>query len=372
MSAEARRLWIASARSCGSWDAHAVRPLLKPALRRLWRDQSTLQLGIAGPHALVLTGLTPTDRAVLGLLDGTRDVDAVLADATDTDAERGAAQALLRTLERAGALDDAAVAPPALGEDDRQRLEPDLLALSLQSRDPGAAARVLALRRDAVVAIHGTGRVGAQTAMLLAAAGVGTIACLDDTPMTHADLTPGGLPRMATGTRGGITALRAGRFTATTRASTRRPAEVTLALVTPASSEALPEIVSGVRREPHLLACVRETVGLVGPLVVPGCTPCLRCMALGRGERDPHWPLLSAQMIGSPTTEPCDGLLASLVSSLAAMQALAYIDDEEPQTIGGVLEFDPARASLRRRTVDAHPACGCGARHPDEMPAVAG
>ena len=349
-----------------------MRPILKPALRRLWRDNSTLQLGIAGPHALVLTGLTPHDRAVLGMLDGTRDVDAVIAAATETAAERDAAHALLRMLERAGALDDAAVPPPALGEDDRQRLEPDALALSLRHRDPGAAARVLALRRDAVVAVHGTGRVGSQTAMLLAAAGVGTIVCLDDTPLTHADLTPGGLPRIATGSRGQITALRAGRFTASTRASTRRPAAVTLALVTPSSGEALPEIVSGVRREPHLLACVRETVGLVGPLVLPGHTPCLRCMALGRGERDPHWPLLSAQLIGSPTTEPCDVTLASLVATLAAMQALAYIDDEEPQTIGGLLEFDPLSASLRRRTVDAHPACGCGASHPAEMPAVAG
>lgn len=349
-----------------------MRPILKPALRRLWRDHSTLQLGIAGPHALLLTGLTPTDRAVLGLLDGTRDVDAVLADVADTDAERVAARSLLRTLERAGALDDAAAAPPALGEDDRQRLEPDVLALSLRHRTPGAAARVLALRRDAVVTIHGTGRVGAQTAMLLAAAGVGTIACLDETPLSHADLTPGGLPRIATGSRGEITALRANRFTATTRASTRRPSTVTLALLTPASGEALPEIVSGVRREPHLLACVRETVGLVGPLVLPGLTPCLRCVALGRGERDPHWPVLSAQLIGSPTTEPCDVALASVVASLASMQALAYIDDEQPPTIGGLLEFDPLRSSLRRRTVDAHPACGCGASDPDDMPAVAG
>src|SRR3954451_8348484 len=107
-----------------------MRPLLKPALRRLWRDQSTLQLGIAGPHAMALTGLTAGDRAVIGLLDGSRDVESVLADATRTDDERAAAEALLRTLERAGVIDDAAVPTPALGEDDRQRLQPDLLALS--------------------------------------------------------------------------------------------------------------------------------------------------------------------------------------------------------------------------------------------------
>jgi bacteriocin biosynthesis cyclodehydratase domain-containing protein len=349
-----------------------MRPLLKPALRRLWRDPSTLQLGIAGPHALVLAGLTPSDRTLLALLDGTRDVDAVLADATETDDEREAAQRLLRTLERAGALDDAAIPAPALGEDDRQRLEPDLLALSLRHRDPGAAARVLDRRRRAVVAIHGAGRVGAQTAMLLAAGGVGTLVCLDETPMRHGDLSPGGLPLIATGTRGDITALRAGRFTTMTRASTRRPASVTLALVTPASSETLPEIATDVRHQPHLLACIRETTGLVGPLVLPGSSPCLRCVALGRGDRDPHWPLLSAQLIGTSATEACDVALASLVASLAAMQALAFIDGDDAQAIGGVLEFDPAHASLRRRSISAHPGCGCGASHPDGMPALAG
>lgn len=348
-----------------------MRPLLKPALRRLWRDQSTLQLGIAGPHALVLTGLTSTDRALLGRLDGSRDVEALLADVTDTAEERAAAHALLDTLERAGALDDAAVPVPALGEDDRQRLEPDVLALSLRHRNPGATARVLERRRQAVIAVHGAGRVGAQTAMLLAAAGVGSLACLDQTPLQHADLSPGGLARIATGTRGGIAALRADRFTATTRAGTRRPAVVTLALVTPASSETLPEIASSVRHEPHLLACVRETVGLVGPLVLPGSTPCLRCVALGRGDRDPHWPLLSAQLIGMPSTEACDVTLASMVASLAAMQALAYIDGDEAAVIGGVLEFDPVHASLRRRTIAPHAACGCGAGHPDELTAAA-
>jgi bacteriocin biosynthesis cyclodehydratase domain-containing protein len=349
-----------------------VRPLLKPALRRLWRDPSTLQLGISGPHAVVLAGLSPADRDLLDLLDGTRDVERVLSVASDAGVEPDAAARLLSTLEGAGALDDAAMVPaPSMGEDDRQRLEPDMLALSLHHRGPGAAARVLERRRRSVVAVHGTGRVGAETAMLLAAAGVGTLACLDEAPMRLADVTPGGLPRIVTGRRGEVTALRASRFTAMTRTTTERPEHVTLALVAPASAEALPEIATGVRDEPHLLACVRETTGVVGPLVVPGVTSCLRCLALTRSERDPHWPLLSAQLIGTAVTEPCDVALAGLVASLAAMQALAFIDgDDTSAAAGALLEYDAVGATLRRRSVAVHPACGCARSHADDVLAL--
>jgi bacteriocin biosynthesis cyclodehydratase domain-containing protein len=204
--------------------------------------------------------------------------------------------------------------------------------------------------------------------MLLAAAGVGTLACLDDTPLRHGDLSPGGLPRILTGTRGEVAALRARRFTATARTTTTRPEQVTLAVLAPASGEAMPETVTSVRDEPHLLACVRETTGVVGPLVVPGRTPCLRCLALARGERDPQWPALSAQLIGDHVTEPCDVVLASLVASVAAMQALAFLDGaDEPAAVGGVLEYDAGRGTLRRRSIGVHPACGCAPAHVDDV-----
>ena len=349
-----------------------MRPVLKPALRRLWRDPSTLQLGITGPHAVVLAGLSHTDRSVLELLDGSHDVDALLSIAAESGIEPDAAARLLSTLEHADALDDATAVPaPTLGEDDRQRLEPDMLSLSLRHRGPGAVARVLERRRRAVVAVHGTGRVGAEATMLLAAAGIGTLACLDDAPLRHADVTPGGLPRVLTGTRGAVTALRAGRFTTMTRATNERPDQVTLALVTPASSEALPETATSVRDKPHLLACVRETTGVVGPLVVPGVTSCLRCLALTRSERDPHWPLLSAQLAGTAMTEPCEVALAGLTASLAAMQALAFIDgDESPPVAGAFLEYDAFSATLRRRTVAVHPACGCASSHAEDVLAL--
>ena len=50
------------------------RPQLKPALRRVWRDGSTLQLGVDPAHAVVISGLDPARRGCSRRLDGTRDL----------------------------------------------------------------------------------------------------------------------------------------------------------------------------------------------------------------------------------------------------------------------------------------------------------
>src|SRR5690606_29678808 len=84
----------------------AVRPRLKPALRRVWRDHQTLQIGLDPDNAVVVTGLDPALRKIVDNLTGRRTEEALLAQArahgvTDTRARR-----LLRILADAGALDD--------------------------------------------------------------------------------------------------------------------------------------------------------------------------------------------------------------------------------------------------------------------------
>jgi bacteriocin biosynthesis cyclodehydratase domain-containing protein len=125
-----------------------------------------------------------------------------------------------------------------------------------------------------------------------------------------------------------------------------------------------PELLGRTRDRPHLPVVVRETTALVGPLVVPGRTPCCRCVELARGDRDPAWPALSAQLLGSSRrVDACDVVLATLAASLAAAQVLAFLDDPaaQPSAVGAVLEFGLADLRLRRRTVRPYPGCGCGA-----------
>jgi bacteriocin biosynthesis cyclodehydratase domain-containing protein len=348
-----------------------VRPQLKPALPRLWRDPTTLQLGVDPQRALVLSGVDVADLAVLDLLDGRRPVDDVVELARRRGHDAGRVKELVDVLLDAAALDDAAATSdagsrtihpvsPAAGS----TLEPDLLSLSLLHRTPGAATRVMRARRATTVEVLGAGRVGATVASLLAAAGIGHLDIDDDGPLRTADVAPGGL-RGAGGTsasRGAETRRLLSAVTTTRDRPASSPPAVSV--LAPTTALLAPELLSRTRDRPHLPVLVRETTAVVGPLVVPGRTPCCRCVELARGDRDPGWPSLSAQLLGSPRRiEPCDVVLATLAASLAAAQLLSFLDapDAQPPVLGAVLEIGLADLRLRRRTVRPYPGCGCGA-----------
>ena len=116
-------------------------------------------------------------------------------------------------------------------------------------------------------------------------------------------------------------------------------------------------------RLPHLAVSVREAIGIVGPLVQPGVTACLRCLDLARAERDPAWPLILAQLPAGwmdPTAD--DAVLATAVAAQAAAQALAFADWPPLawSTANGTLELALPAWQWRRRTWLPHRACTCG------------
>jgi bacteriocin biosynthesis cyclodehydratase domain-containing protein len=118
-------------------------------------------------------------------------------------------------------------------------------------------------------------------------------------------------------------------------------------------------------RIPHLAAAADEAIGIVGPLVIPGRTACLRCMDLTRADRDPAWPLILAQLLGrQPDPLACDAPLAGAVAAHAAAQALAFIDRpfESGAVENGTLELVLPSWEWRRRTWPPHPDCDCGSR----------
>ena len=80
------------------------------------------------------------------------------------------------------------------------------------------------------------------------------------------------------------------------------------------------------RGVPHLVATVRGETGVVGPLVVPGATGCLRCADLHRRDVDPRWPALAAQL--TATEAPPGGATVTCLATVvtATVQALALLD----------------------------------------------
>ena len=125
-----------------------------------------------------------------------------------------------------------------------------------------------------------------------------------------------------------------------------------------------PEIVSLLIHDgiPHLTARVRDGIGIVGPLVLPGRSSCLNCADLHRTELDSRWPLIAGQLAGR--TQQVDLGEVQACAVLAAAQALrALSPDETPSPVWNApLEIDSYDGAVRRRWWPAHHRCGCGAR----------
>jgi hypothetical protein len=341
-----------------------MRLALKPGLLPVWRDGDTLQIGIDPRRGVVVRGAAPA-ATLVALLDGSRDEQAVRAAARAEGIADEVADRLITVLVAAGVLDDfpaqaLRVVPDAV----RARLAPELATTSLAHGDGDGGARSLARRSGAYVRIHGAGRVGAGIATLLASSGVGHVACLDTTMAFPADLLPSGLSVADVGEPRSAGVARAiGRTAPEVRTSDNARKLPDVAVLT---GQHGPELAARLmeQRVPHLTATAGEAIGVVGPLVIPGRSACLRCLDLARTERDPAWPLIAAQLIGRhPVTPACDCVLATSVAAQASAQLLAFVDrgGRAAAVTNGTLEMVLPDWRWRRRTWRPHPRCGCGA-----------
>lgn len=346
-----------------------MRPLLNPALCRVWRDQTTLQVGVDAERAVVVGGLDAPCTRLLEALDGTTELTQLVERAPALGVSRQRARDLVEVLASAGVLSDAAhdAAPLAeLSRFDRDRLAPDLASVSLLS--PNGAPSALARRRSATVVVVGLGRVGTALSGLLSAAGIGRVVPEDADRVTVQDLTPWGPDRSHVGMRrtdSARTSL-AQRFPSTRTAAPRRcDPDVVVFTEGHPSPYQTDELLR--RDVAHLLAVVKEARGVVGPFVLPGRTACLRCQDLHRTDRDPAWPQVCAQLtqprpVRPPGPAACDVALAAVVAGMAAVHVVGWIDSGRsgrPPSLAGTVEVELPTGSVRRRTWHPHPACGC-------------
>ncbi|MFE1246695.1 ThiF family adenylyltransferase [Streptomyces sp. NPDC058735] len=360
-----------------------MHPMVKPALRRGWRDLNTVQFGMTPAHAMTLGPMDLATGSFLDLLNGTRGMELLREEGRRMDLPDGHVDALVRRLARAGLLDDARGGGPAADALRREketldRLRPDLATLSLTASAPGDAMTRLAARRAQRVQVRGAGRVGAVLASLLAGAGVGEVAVRDGGQVEPWDVAPGGHPAEAVGDRREESARRAARRAAPGRRPRRAepPASAAegdvgfslvilaprddVAVHAPDPTAAAPLMSSGT---PHLYAGVVEGTGVVGPLVLPGETGCARCLYESRTDRDPTWPRLVAQWRSGRQRQvrPCDVMLATTVAGLAGAHALAFLDGGVPSSAGARWEVSVPGLDWHARPVWAHTACPCGA-----------
>jgi bacteriocin biosynthesis cyclodehydratase domain-containing protein len=342
-----------------------MRPALKAGLQPLWRDTDTVQIGIDPRRAVALTGLGKA-AAILTLLDGSRETDELVRTARDLGVPPETAHHVLRLLASAGVLDDfPAYLYKSLPDSLRSRLAPELACASLALGDGDGGARTIERRRAASVRVYGAGRLGASVATILAASGVARVCCRDSAAAGPADLAPAGLGAGDIGAARAAGAVRAIRRVAPEADTTDDPGLVPdLAVLTTAVRP--DELVSLMRdRVPHLAVRAQEAIGVVGPLVYPGRSACLRCVDLGKAERDPAWPKILAQASQASwrPAPACDTVLAAATAALAAAQALAVVDSsgqQLPAAANGTLELVLPGWQWRRHGWPPSPACTCG------------
>ncbi len=326
--------------------------MLNPAVRVLWRGPATVQLEL-GNRAVLVDGV---DSACLRRL--------TTAGRAGRPPESGEELVGTDALAVSGYLwpgcpdeDDLRLAAP------RPRLGAELGALS--TRFGERAAEMLQARRHYAVAVHGSGRVAGHLAALLAAAGIGRVHVTDDGDTQLQYAVPGGVRpgdegrHYAAAVTDAVLAA-APEADPTPLPSNERPDLVVLAVDEPIDPERSAALHA--RDWSHLVVRLGSDHGVVGPLVIPGLTSCLRCADLHRVDRDPAWHALAVQLsVASRRGGASDVALATVIAGVAALQALAYLDGGQPNTIEKTIELHLPDWRLRRRSWPPHPGCDCGA-----------
>lgn len=314
------------------------RPRLDPSLRVLWRDRATLQVGLRPERGVVVTGLQPGDDVLVEAMDGLRDLAALRALAASVDVPVERVDELVGVLQAAGVVTDAASAPALtrqqrddvvrLGARRRAQLAPDAgvwAGVYLTEARAAAADGValVAARTRRHVLVDGAGPLADALATTLAAAGVGTVSRARGPQTPRADVHV--LVRTDA-----VDVCEADALVATD--------QVHLAV----------------------LGCGDHVV--VGPMVLPGRSACLRCLDLHRSDRDPAWPHVVAQLVrqGPAAAAPRETASTVLAAGLSALQVLAQLDGcAVPASVGRTLEVVLPDGLVERRRWPPHPSCGC-------------
>ncbi|AKT51403.1 hypothetical protein [Arsenicicoccus sp. oral taxon 190] len=289
------------------------RPALRPGRRVLDRGDGEVQLGAHHGSAVVLSGLSTTDRVVLDGLDGSRSETELAREYTARGEDPGRLDVLLALLRRHAQLADPADQPPT-----------DPHHVRHPWRRPGGLP----------VLVAGLGDLAGEVARVLARQHARV--------HTQHSLSPHALPLPPTLVPG----------------SPRPPALAVLV-----ADGAIDPILA---RQWAPWAMVLPVVAAdgtvtVGPLWAGLDDPCPMCLDHYRTDRDPAWPRILAQLTthgpdGGVRPAAADPATTALVCGLVARQALDAVGQRQlPSGLAtDVTDGDP---EPHRRLWSVHPRC---------------
>ncbi len=293
-----------------------ARPRWREDAPALWRDNTSIQLG----DDVIVMRVSRAHIEWMSRLDGLRSAQQVEDELVLPEDE---ARRLLRAMLAAGALEDAARIPDSVrwaAQADRDLAGRRFGAALRTTRDLNSAYAAMAARDSVRVLVLGEGDLAEQLSESMGAAGLQMAA-----QARHATIVV-----LADGHHPDV----------------------------PAHFD------HDLQDLPHVHLGVLGDRAIVGPLVVPGQTSCLRCAHLHRRDADPAWPLLAvqwAQVVASLACPPIDPLLVRTASSHAALLVRMWADapDKPEKWANRALELKlpDGRAIWLERP--PHALCGC-------------
>lgn len=310
------------------------RPWARDDVPVVWRSDSCVELGWP-PRQIRLEGVDHAHLEWLLGLHGER----VLADALAIGGEQGLRPALMRRLlgagVRSGLVDDAAQMPDSLRDAPvhlRDLIAPEVVAARHLYGGTAKAREAIDRRQSAEVAIQGANPVAEAVALVLTCAGVGNVV---QDRATHS-----GSKRHR-------------------RATLPRACHV---LCDTAHPDAAADPDAMALDIPHLAVAVTGARAVIGPLVIPGRTSCLRCRDLHLADADDSWPRAAVQW-SARRPGPAAAGLAHLAGAWAALHALAVIDagpaEVQAPAINAALIVGLPDAAIDFESRPPHPLCGC-------------
>ena len=95
----------------------------------------------------------------------------------------------------------------------------------------------------------------------------------------------------------------------------------------------------------------------IGPLVIPGQSPCIRCAELAEREQSG---VISTQPLRNDGGSDYPVIASYYIASLAASQALSFFEKQSSETTGKVISLDyQSLTHPQVVTIARHPLCGC-------------
>lgn len=298
-----------------------MRPVLRPGTVLLRRDAHHLQIGTAPGTGSIFAdraGLT----ALVRLFDGVRDVETVcdlaIADGAVFDSDP---RALIGALHAAGVVLDADI----WNVESKLSLRSEGRHLAAQGLTPADVGDRLHRRASTRVEIAAHGDANALARHVVA------------------DLERSGIK---------------------TSLSPLDAPSLIVVLAGEACSRSVFEVLAH-EDLPHLPVYVHEDTVRIGPLVVPGATPCVGCDDHRRAQWDPAWPALVSQFdrpLATPGVE-AQSAVSALTLRVAAVavaeEVLGFCEAQDPHSIGATLTIGPGTRDLVHEPLDFQPSCGC-------------